>query len=121
MEEVMKSMMRSKLCKVAAGLIVLGAVVFGSELLTDRTVAGQPAKREQKDNKPAIDRPAPLNGGGVARPAPAKTDLDQLQGAWSVVSVEQDGKPAKLEETVFMVDGKRACLLDGKSEWQGGL
>ena len=47
------------------------------------------------------------------RPVPArkadadKTDLDRLQGVWSVVSIEQGGKPAGLEKAVFMVDGKK--------------
>jgi RNA polymerase sigma factor (sigma-70 family) len=52
---------------------------------------------------------------------PAMTDLDRLQGVWSVVSTEQNGKPAKLEKTVFMVDGKRACLRTCDGELQGGL
>ena len=51
----------------------------------------------------------------------AKTDLDRLQGIWSVVSIEQGGKPAKLEKAVFMVDGKRACWQTSESEMQGGL
>src|SRR5262249_2987172 len=50
-----------------------------------------------------------------------KTDLDRLQGIWSVVSIEQGGKPAKLEKAVFMVDGKRACWQTSETEMQGGL
>jgi RNA polymerase sigma factor (sigma-70 family) len=50
-----------------------------------------------------------------------KTDLDRLQGIWSVVSIEEGGKPAKLEKVVFMVDGKRACWQTSESEMQGGL
>jgi RNA polymerase sigma factor (sigma-70 family) len=50
-----------------------------------------------------------------------KTDLDRLQGVWSVVSIEQGGKPSKLEKAVFMVDGKRACLQGSDKEIQGGL
>src|SRR5262249_10934087 len=40
---------------------------------------------------------------------------------WSVVSMEQGGKPSKLEKIVFMVDGKRACLQGSDGELQGGL
>jgi RNA polymerase sigma factor (sigma-70 family) len=50
-----------------------------------------------------------------------RTDLDRLQGIWSVVSVEEGGKPAKLEKAVFMVDGKRACWQTTEFEMQGGL
>jgi uncharacterized protein (TIGR03067 family) len=50
-----------------------------------------------------------------------KTDLDRLQGIWSVVSPEQGGKPARLKKAVFMVDGKRACWQDSDREMQGGL
>jgi RNA polymerase sigma factor (sigma-70 family) len=50
-----------------------------------------------------------------------KTDLDRLQGVWSVVSIEQGGKPSKLDKLAFMVDGKRACLQGSDGEMQGGL
>src|SRR5262249_27403104 len=50
-----------------------------------------------------------------------KTDLDRLQGVWSVVSIEQGGKRSKLVKAVFMVDGKRACWQTSDSEIQGGL
>jgi RNA polymerase sigma factor (sigma-70 family) len=53
--------------------------------------------------------------------AAARTDLDRLQGVWSVVSIVQGGKPAPLEKAVFMVDGKRACWQTSESEMQGGL
>ena len=70
---------------------------------------------------------APLNldfgtvtDAGRKKDAP-KTDLDRLQGIWSVVSIEEGGKPAKLEKAVFMVDGKRACWQTSESEMLGGL
>jgi RNA polymerase sigma factor (sigma-70 family) len=52
-----------------------------------------------------------------------KTDLDRLQGVWSVLSIEQQGrKPAKLDKAIFfMVDGKRACWQASDWEMQGGL
>jgi RNA polymerase sigma factor (sigma-70 family) len=50
-----------------------------------------------------------------------KTDLDRLQGIWLVVSIEQGGKPARLDKAVFMVDGKRACWQTSDSEIQGGF
>lgn len=59
--------------------------------------------------------------GTVAQPYTAKTDLDRLQGIWSVVSIERGGKPSRLEKAVFMVDGKRACWQTSDSEIQGGL
>ena len=59
--------------------------------------------------------------GEGAKDDTAKTDLDRLQGIWSVVSIEQGGKSCKLGKTVFMVDGKRACWQGSDSEMQGGL
>jgi uncharacterized protein (TIGR03067 family) len=53
--------------------------------------------------------------------AKPKTDLERLQGVWSVVSIEQGGKRAPLEKVVFMVDGKRACWQTSEREMQGGL
>jgi uncharacterized protein (TIGR03067 family) len=57
----------------------------------------------------------------VARKDSPKTDLDRLQGIWSVVSAEMGGKPTKFEKAVFMVDGKRACWQTSEIENQGGL
>jgi RNA polymerase sigma factor (sigma-70 family) len=74
------------------------------------------------DTRPTGSVAQPDTGtGSVAQPDTAKTDLDRLQGVWSVVSIEQGGKPAKLEKAVFMVDGKRACWQTSDFEMQGGL
>ena len=74
--------------------------------------------KRQKETEPKSGDSSPV----PAKKADAgKTDLDRLQGVWSVVSIEQGGKPAKLDKAVFMVDGKRACLQSGHSEIQGGL
>lgn len=60
-------------------------------------------------------------------PAPAKqadagkADLDRLQGVWSAIRMEQGGERSKLEQAVFMVDGKRACWQTSDGELQGGL
>jgi RNA polymerase sigma factor (sigma-70 family) len=118
-EGVIKSMMLTKLSKAVAGLAVLCAVGFGGGLFTHCTAASQP----QDGDQPAIGQSAPLkrDAGTVAKPDTARTDLDRLQGVWSVVSIEQGGKPAKLEQAVFMVDGKRACWQTSKFEMQGGL
>jgi uncharacterized protein (TIGR03067 family) len=52
-----------------------------------------------------------------------RTDLDRLQGVWSVVSIEQrGGKPSRLDKAVvFMVDGNKACWQASDWEMQGGL
>jgi uncharacterized protein (TIGR03067 family) len=125
MEAVMKSMMRSKLSKVVAGLMALSAVAFGGALLTDRTAVDQPAKREQVGNKPVIDRPAPLerHNGSEEKPGPTKTDLDRLQGVGqsSRCNIGEGIEPAKLEEIIFMVDGKRASLQNSDGGLEGGL
>jgi uncharacterized protein (TIGR03067 family) len=63
------------------------------------------------------ERPNEQNAGKGKQP---KTDLDQLQGIWSVVSTRNGGKFSKAE-AVFMVDGKRACFQTKDSEIQGGL
>jgi RNA polymerase sigma factor (sigma-70 family) len=123
MEGVMKGMMLTKLNNAVAGLVVLGALVFGGSLFTHCTAAGQ----QQHADKPTIGQSAPLKRytGTVADAGPKKdapkTDLDRLQGIWSVVSIEQGGQPAKLEKAVFMVDGKRACWQTSEAEMQGGL
>jgi RNA polymerase sigma factor (sigma-70 family) len=123
MEGVITSMMLTKLSKAVTGLFVLGAVAFGGSLFTHCTAAGQ----QQHGDKPAIGQSAVLkrDAGTVAdaggKQDTPKTDLDRLQGIWSVVSIEQGGKPAKLEKAIFMVDGKRACWQTSESEMQGGL
>ncbi len=123
MEGVMKSMMLTNLSKAVMGLVVVGVVVFGGGLLSHRTAAGQQSKSEQDSDKPAIGQSVPLKRdvGTVAKPDTAKTDLERLQGIWSVVSIEQGGEPGKLEKAVFMVDGKRACWQASEFEVQGGL
>jgi uncharacterized protein (TIGR03067 family) len=74
--------------------------------------------KRQKETEPKNRDSSPV----PAKKADAgKTDLDRLQGIWSVVSIEQGGKPYKLDKTVFMVDGKRACFQSSDHEMQGGL
>jgi RNA polymerase sigma factor (sigma-70 family) len=73
-------------------------------------------KESEPKSKDSYIRPNPGKKADAS-----KTDLDRLQGVWSVVSIEQGGKPSKLDKLVFMVDGKRACLQTGDSELQGGL
>jgi RNA polymerase sigma factor (sigma-70 family) len=128
MEGVTKSMMLTKLSDAAVtGLVVLGVVAFGGGLVTYCTAAGQQTKSVQDGGKPAIGQPIlPKQDAGAvteagAKPDAAKTDLDRLQGIWSVVSIEYGGKPDKLEKAVFMVDGKRACWQTSDGDIQGGL
>jgi RNA polymerase sigma factor (sigma-70 family) len=127
-EGVMRGMMLSKLSKAAlVGLVVLGAVAFGGGLLTQRTATGQQTKLGQDGDNPAAGQPAPPRRGAGpvkeagAKHAPAKTDLERLQGVWSVVSTEQGGKRLRPERAVFMVDRNRACWQSSDSEIQGGL
>jgi uncharacterized protein (TIGR03067 family) len=63
----------------------------------------------------------PKSGDSSPVPAEPRTDLDRLQGVWSVVSMESGGERSKLEKAVFMVDGKRACWQTSDGEIQGGL
>jgi RNA polymerase sigma factor (sigma-70 family) len=114
-EGVMKSMMLTKLSNAVAGLVVLAAVVFGGSLFMHCTAAGQQQYSPLGQTVPPKRDAAEA---GVKQDAP-KTDLDRLQGVWSVVSI--GGKPARLEKAVFMVDGKRACWQTSDSEMQGGL
>jgi RNA polymerase sigma factor (sigma-70 family) len=111
-EGVLKAMMLTKLTNAVAGLVVLSAVVFGGGLFTHCTAAGQ----QQDGDKPAIGK----RDTGIVAEAP-KTDLDRLQGVWSVVSAERGGELSKFEKALFMVDGKRACWQTSDSEVQGGL
>jgi RNA polymerase sigma factor (sigma-70 family) len=120
MEGALKGMMLTKLNHAMAGLVVLGAVVFGGSLFMHCTAAGQ-----QQYSPFGQTAPPKRDAGTVAEAAVMqgvpKTDLDRLQGIWSVVSIEDGGKPAELEKAVFMVDGKRACWQTSQFEMQGGL
>ncbi len=74
--------------------------------------------KRQKETEPKSRDSSPVP---AKKPDAGKTDLDRLQGVWSVVSIERGGKPCKLDKIVFMVDGKRACLQGSDKEMQGGL
>jgi uncharacterized protein (TIGR03067 family) len=108
-------------------VLMLGVGVFGGGLLMHHTAAGQQRKTEQDGDKPATSQsdPPKRDAGTVtevkAKHGAAKTDLDRLQGVWSVVSMECGGKPSQVDKAVFMVDGKRACWQIKDSEIQGGL
>jgi RNA polymerase sigma factor (sigma-70 family) len=104
-------------------------VIQGDKLTFSSLV--HPVAKRPGDPEPAVrpDEPGVVflhayfkrDAGTGAKHDTAKTDLDRLQGVWSVVSIEQGGRPAKLEKAVFMVDGKRACWQTSDSEMQGGL
>jgi RNA polymerase sigma factor (sigma-70 family) len=84
------------------------------------------AKKDQKQKdqnqiSAPLKRDARTVADGGAKHAAAKTDLDRLQGVWSVLSIESGGQRSKSEKAVFMVDGKRACLQGRDGEMQGGL
>jgi RNA polymerase sigma factor (sigma-70 family) len=122
MEGVLKGMMLTKLSNAIMGLVVLCVLACGGSLFTHSMAAGQ----QQHADKTTVGQTAPLkrDAGTVAdagEKKAAKTDLDRLQGIWSVVAIEQGGKRAKLEKAVFMVDGKRACWQTSDAEMQGGL
>jgi RNA polymerase sigma-70 factor (ECF subfamily) len=110
-EGVMKSMTLTKVTKAAVACLLMlclcGLGVGGGGLLMTRTMAQQP------------DVPSKIEAG--ARRGPARTDLERLQGVWSVCWYERDGKRYEMDNIVFMVDGKRACWQDKDSETQGGL
>jgi RNA polymerase sigma factor (sigma-70 family) len=132
-EGVLKTMFLTKLKTATAILVVTAASVaaLGGGVATTGTTAA-PRNQQGKKEKPRGDAPIHLVGfadaGTVAskdkaedKPDTAKTDLDRLQGVWSVVSIEKDGKPEKLEKAAFIVDGKRACWQTSDGEIQGGL
>jgi RNA polymerase sigma factor (sigma-70 family) len=137
-EGVLTSMFMTKLKAVSVSLLIIAAL-SGAAGMIYNTQAAQPPEAKQSKGAMApapmaldfafpIAQQTPADTGkkdesakNVAKPAAPKTDLEQLQGIWSVVSIEQGGKPAKLEKTVFMVDGKRACLQTDDGELQGGL
>jgi RNA polymerase sigma factor (sigma-70 family) len=115
-EEVLKTMVLTKLKTGMAILIGVCVAAFGGALLTHRTVAGEPVKtaKESSAASPGKDR--------AKEKLPAvTTDLDRLQGVWTVVSIESGGQLSKLENAVFMVDRKRACWQTRDGEMQGGL
>jgi RNA polymerase sigma factor (sigma-70 family) len=126
-EGVLKAMLLSKLKTVMSVVVILSVLVFGGGLLMHHTAAGQQTRAEPDAAKPASapsDQPKPAAGIGPkvrANHAAARTDLDRLQGVWSVVSLECGGQPTGFDDAVFMVDGKRACWQAKDSEIQGGL
>jgi RNA polymerase sigma factor (sigma-70 family) len=126
-EGVLRTMFLTKRKTVMSVLLMLGVVVLGGGLLIHHKAAEQQTKREQDGAKPAagpLDRLRRVAGtvteAGAKHDA-AKTDLDRLQGVWSVVSLGCGGKPSKPAKAVFMVDGQRACWQARDCEIQGGL
>jgi uncharacterized protein (TIGR03067 family) len=117
-----------------AGLLLVAALASGVGVIY-RTQAAEPSTErrpgEQRQGSKAEDgdkEKLPTHESGKetkkengAKHDAAKTDLDRLQGIWSVVSIESGGKPSKLDKAVFMVDGKRACWQTSEYEIQGGL
>jgi RNA polymerase sigma factor (sigma-70 family) len=135
MDGVMKAMLITRLRTVTAVLLVLAAVGIGGGLLCRSTTMAAPTADQRlptvaEKQQAGQPRAGSLVFGVNADPGPAptkrkadapRTDLDRLQGVWSVVSIESGGKPRELEKAVFMVDGKRACFQTADSEIQGGL
>jgi RNA polymerase sigma factor (sigma-70 family) len=133
-EGVLKAMLLSKLKTTMAGLLLVAALASGVGVIY-RTQAAEPSTErqpgEQRQGPQAEDadkQKLPKHESGKeakkengAKHDAAKTDLDRLQGIWSVVSIESGGKPSKLDKAVFMVDGKRACWQTSEYEIQGGL
>ncbi|HEY7424040.1 MAG TPA: sigma-70 family RNA polymerase sigma factor [Gemmataceae bacterium] len=117
-EGVLKSMFLTKLKTATAVVVVTVAslTVLGGGLATTSMMAA-PRTKEEKG-----DQVVPGRAKAEEKPDTAKTDLDLLQGVWSVISIETDSKAVKkLEKAVFMVDGKRACWQTSDSEIEGGL
>jgi RNA polymerase sigma factor (sigma-70 family) len=115
-----------------------GSLIFGVGINSDAGLTGSLVVKDEKKERTVLPDRLSLNdflywvgfvdSGTVPekKPAGKKTafataDLDRLQGVWWVVSIENDGKPAKLEKIVFMVDGKRVCWQTKDFEAQGGL
>jgi RNA polymerase sigma factor (sigma-70 family) len=139
-EGVVKAMLLTKLKTAVTVLLMLGIVAFGGIILTHGGRGGPEARAAQPNNRtwlvsfvdsgtvaPATEKARDTKKQpeatkkAVAKRDTNKSDLDRLQGVWSVVSIESGGKPYKLEKAVFMVDGKRACLQSSGFEIQGGL
>ncbi len=126
-EGVLKAMLMSKLKTAISVVLILGVVGFGGGVFMHHTAAGQETKIEQDGDKLATSQSDPPkrdagNGTEVkAKNEAAKTELDRLQGIWSVLSTECGGKPSETDEAVFMVDGKRACWQYRGHDIQGGL
>jgi uncharacterized protein (TIGR03067 family) len=129
MEGALKTMLLSKLKTVTSFVLMLVAMTFGGGIIMHRAASGQETKSERDAGK-SLTPPsgAPNRDAGTvidsgAKHDAAKTDLDRLQGVWSVVSIEQrGGERAKFDQAFFfMVDGKRACWQTADWEMQGGL
>jgi RNA polymerase sigma factor (sigma-70 family) len=137
MDGVMKAMLIVKLKTVTAVFLVIATVGVSGGLLSRSTTMAAQTADERPPNAAGEYQPSQTGNGslafgvGVNSDAPPtsaesmadtpRTDLDRLQGVWSVVSIEHGGKPSTLEKAVFMVDGKRACWQTGHSEIEGGL
>ena len=95
--EVLGVMMRGKLMKTAAAVVLVACAGVGMALS-----AGPPATPKGAPG-PAEPQPAPVVTGSSkpkARPPapPANTDLADLQGEWVVVAMEGGGRPAPVDE-----------------------
>jgi RNA polymerase sigma factor (sigma-70 family) len=134
MEGALKAMFLTKLKTVAALLLVAVTAGIGGGILSRSTTAAaqtagdhrgdQPQPKATRDHQTTDSGIVPGTGKAGKNAEATQTDLDRMQGIWSVVSIEQGGKPDKFEKTVFMVDGKRACIQtssDEKDDIRGGL
>src|SRR5262249_13237074 len=132
-EGVLKTMFLTRLKTVTAVLggtagcagFVGGSVASTPESAAARYQAGHKVKTQG-------DRPHPLariaavctalgNDKAAAKTDTATTSPEHLHGVWSVVSINNDGKPEKLENATLIVHGKRACWQNSHGEIQGGL
>src|SRR6185437_4974310 len=117
-EGVLKTMVLTKL-KTATAVVVMTALALSAAGGFYKAAAGDaPQAETQSAERPSSPR-QPVAAEGKVQPA--KTDLERLQGVWSVVSNESGGKVQKLEKAAFLVDGKRASWQTRKGEIQGGL
>jgi RNA polymerase sigma factor (sigma-70 family) len=145
-EGVLKAMFVSKLEIVPAILLVVSLTALGGGLLATHGSAAQQRNKASAQNgtqdnvKTLLDvrerkglegdhvyavgfvdsGTVPAKDKGKKKPDTAVTDLERMQGVWSVVSMNGH-KLSKREKSVFMVDGKRACWQTKDGEIQGGL
>ena len=118
MEGALTTMFLTKIKTVAAVALLAGAITLGAGLATDGTGGAEQVMGNASEAVPGRSE-------GGKKPSEPKTDLDRLQGVWSVVSCE-GGKSDWMMKAVFMVDGKRACWqtadrMEIDSDFKGGL
>jgi RNA polymerase sigma factor (sigma-70 family) len=118
-EGVLQAMFLTKLKQAMGVVLLLTLISLGGVVGTHDTAIGQPAATAEAREVPPPARKTPREPAKEA--AAPRTDKERLQGIWTVVSMEMNGKRVATGKMVFMIDGNRACWQTSEAEIHGGF